>query len=149
MLEGRAFARSPAVPTARPRNPGRVATRAVLAAGAAASLFWIPTVVRAHDIPRDVTVQALLVPEGQRLHLLVRVPLIAMRDVDYPTRGVGYLDLPRVGALLENAARLWIADPIELYEDETRLSPPRITAVRVSLPSDKSFGSFDLSLIHI
>jgi len=40
-----------------------------------------------------VTIQAFLKPEGQRLRLLVRVPMKAMRDVDFPKRGAGYVDL--------------------------------------------------------
>lgn len=40
----------------------------------------------AHDIPNDVTIQAILKPTGDRLELLIRVPLRAVRDVDVPTR---------------------------------------------------------------
>src|SRR5262249_8356575 len=39
---------------------------------------------RAHDIPNDVTVQTFVKPDGSRLRVLVRVPLQAMRDMDYP-----------------------------------------------------------------
>ena len=46
----------------------------------------------AHDIPRDVTVQAFVKPEGQQFRVLVRVPLNAMRDVQFPVRGPGFLD---------------------------------------------------------
>ena len=49
----------------------------------------------AHDIPNDVTIQAFLKPEGQRLHLLVRVPLTAMRDINFPGARPGYLDIRR------------------------------------------------------
>src|SRR5436305_129157 len=50
--------------------------------------------VAAHDIPNDVTVQALVRPEGQRLRVLVRAPLQAMRDMDYPKpRGATNPDL--------------------------------------------------------
>jgi len=104
----------------------------------------------AHDILNDVTVQAFLKPEGQRLDLLVRVPLKAMRDMDFPERGPGYLDLARVDLLLPDAAILWISDFIELYEGDTRLPRrPQIIATRVSLPSDKSFGSYEEALAHV
>ena len=104
----------------------------------------------AHDIPNDVTVQAFLKPEGQRLDLLVRVPLKAMRDMDFPERGPGYLDLARVDLLLPDAAILWISDFIELYEGDTRLPRrPQIIATRVSLPSDKSFGSYEEARAHV
>ncbi|HET6897381.1 MAG TPA: hypothetical protein VFK70_03495, partial [Vicinamibacteria bacterium] len=109
----------------------------------------MPSPAAAHDVPADVTVQAFLKPEGSRLHLLVRAPLAALRDIEYPARGPGYLDLPRVDASLRHAASLWIADPIELYEDDARLPPPRIVAARVSLPSDRSFGSYEEAVAHL
>src|SRR5438309_11980877 len=60
----------------------------------------------AHDIPADVRVNAFVKPEGQRLRLLVRVPLKAMREVDFPRRGAGFLDLARADAPLRNAAKI-------------------------------------------
>jgi hypothetical protein len=115
----------------------------------AALALALPSPSAAHDVPADVTVQAFLKPEGARLHLLVRAPLAALRDIDYPTRGPGYLDLPRVDASLRQAANLWIADQVELYEDDVRLPPPRIVAARVSLPSDRSFGSYEEAVAHL
>ncbi|MEK6405339.1 MAG: HupE/UreJ family protein [Acidobacteriota bacterium] len=103
----------------------------------------------AHDIPNDVTVQAFLKPEGERLLLLVRVPLRACRDVDFPTSGPGYLDLARADASLRDAATLWISDNLELYEGDTRLRDPRIIAPRVSLESERFFESYDEALAHV
>jgi len=114
-----------------------------------ASLFLLPWRAPAHDIPNDVTVQVFAKPQGQQLHLLVRVPLKAMRDVNFPERGPGYLDLARVTALLPEAATLWIANFIEVFEDDTRLSKPQIVATRISLPSDRSFASYDDELAHV
>ena len=111
--------------------------------------FALPRAAAAHDVPADVTVQAFLKPEARRLHLLIRVPLSAMRDVSYPTRGPGYLDLARVEAPLREAASLWIAGELELYENDVHLPAPRIVAVRVSLPSDRSFGTYDQALAHL
>lgn len=114
-----------------------------------ASLFLLPWRAPAHDIPNDVTVQVFAKPQGQQLHLLVRVPLKAMRDVNFPERGPGYLDLARVTALLPEAATLWIANFIEVFEDDTRLSKPQIVATRISLPSDRSFASYEEALAHV
>jgi hypothetical protein len=97
----------------------------------------------AHEIPNEVTVQTFLRPEGQTLTFLVRAPLKAMRDVDIPLRENGFLDLTRVGPTLEDAAMLWIGDFVELFENGRPLGTPRVTAARVSLPSDKSFASFE------
>ena len=122
---------------------------ALLLALSAAVVASAPPPAAAHDVPADVAVQAFLKPEGQRLRLLVRTPLAALRDVVYPTRGPVYLDLARVDASLRQAANLWIADAVELYEDDHRLSAPRIAAVRASLPSDRSFGTYDDALAHV
>jgi len=103
----------------------------------------------AHDIPNDVMVQAFVRPAGERLHLVVRVPLNAMRDVTFPERGPGYLDLARADLLLSDAANLWIADFTELYEGDTRSPRAKTVASRVSLPSDKSFVSYEEALAHI
>jgi hypothetical protein len=96
----------------------------------------------AHDIPTDVKVNAFLRPAGDRLELLIRVPLAAMSDIDIPTRGPGYLDISRADEALRNATKLWLVDNIDIYEDGTRLSAPRIDRARVSLPSDRSFTSY-------
>ncbi len=103
----------------------------------------------AHDIPNDVTVQAFVKPDGERLHLLMRVPLRACRDVDFPKRGPGYLDLARVDTSLRDAATLWISDAIQLYEDDRRLPNPRVVETRVSLESDRSFASYEEALAHV
>ena len=103
----------------------------------------------AHDIPNDVTVQAFVRPAGQRMQLLVRVPMAALRDIDFPTNGPGYLDLSRVGPLLPDASTLWVSDAVELYENDTSLGKPRVVATRVSLQSDRSFTSFDTALANV
>jgi hypothetical protein len=77
------------------------------------------------------------------------VPLKAMRDVDFPKRGAGFLDLARADASLRNAATLWIADNVELYENDIRLGLPRVVDARVSLESDKSFASYEQALAHV
>lgn len=114
----------------------------------AALILAISYGAAAHDIPSDATVHAFLKPSGQRLRLLVRVPLKAMRDVDFPERDGGYLDLERLAPLLPDAAALWISNSIELYEGSIRLTKPRVVATQVSLDSDKSFASYEEALAH-
>jgi HupE / UreJ protein len=105
--------------------------------------------VHAHDIPNDVKVQMFLKPVADRLDVIVRVPLSAMREVDIPRKGPGYLDLARAEPALKNAAILWIANNLEVYEDEHELGSVEVVDVRVTLPSDKSFGSYDDALSHL
>src|SRR5207253_2482394 len=73
----------------------------------------------------------------------------AMSDINFPERGPGYLDLARVNELLPGAATLWITDFIELYENDTRLARPQIVATRISLPSDRSFVSYEDAIAHV
>ncbi len=115
----------------------------------AAALFLACQVVMAHDIPVDVTVQALVKPVDHNLHLIIRVPLKAMRDVEFPEQGPGYLDLDRIDTTLHEAATLWIAKQIEIYEGDVRLPDPRVVETRVSLESDRSFMSYDEALAHV
>jgi hypothetical protein len=105
--------------------------------------------VYAHDIPADITVQSFLKPEGQRLHFLVRVPLKAMREIEFPKRGPGYLDLDRVEEYLRDGAEQWIANFTEIEEGDTRLPKSTIVDARVSLESDKSFASYETALAHV
>lgn len=80
----------------------------------------------AHDIPTDVKINAFVKPEGHRLEFLIRVPLAAMIEVDFPTRGAGYLELARADEALHHAAKLYLIDNITLYENDVALPPPRI-----------------------
>lgn len=116
---------------------------------AAVALLALSCAAPAHDIPNDIRVQAFIKPEVRRLLLLVRVPLAAMNEVDFPRRGPGYLDLARAAPALRNAAALWIADNVDVYEGELRLPYPRIAELRVALPSDTSFGTWADALAHI
>jgi hypothetical protein len=126
-----------------------VRSRALAATiGLALFAVWQPRAI-AHDIPNDVVVQSFLRPSGSRLDLLVRVPLKALRDISFPERPPGYLDLARVDAILPDAATLWLSDFIELYEGDRRLPKPRVVETRISLPSDRSFASFAYVIAHV
>ena len=124
--------------------------RAALAAGLlAACLVAAAARPSAHDIPNDVIVQIFVEPEGSVLRVLVRAPIAAMRDVQFPTRGENYLDLPRAAPAVRHAAALWLGDGISVYEGAVRLAAPRLAATQVSLPSDRSFSSYASALAHV
>ena len=116
-------------------------------------LLVLPRAADAHDIPNDVTVQMFLrpssLPSGDKLDLLVRVPLKSMRDILFPQVGPGYLDLSRADEFLQDAATVWLVRAIEMHEGDARLGTPRLLAVRASLESDKSFASYETALAHI
>jgi len=103
----------------------------------------------AHEIPADVIVHVLVKPEGQSLQLLVRAPLESMRDVIFPTRDSVFLDVAAAERPVQIAAELWIANGVRAYEDGRLLGRPTMEAVRVSLPSDRSFDSWEQALAHV
>lgn len=112
----------------------------ILAVGAIGS-------VSAHDIPDEIIIHAFVKPEGDRLHLLVRIPLIMLANLNLPKRGPGYLDLPKIGPGLETALQATAAE-IELYENGARLAPLRAEA-RISQPSERFFETYGEALAHI
>ena len=117
----------------------------------ALGLGWLiatPSEPAAQPIRSNVTVQALVKPEGRQLRLLVRAPLGAIRDADVPTYGIGFLDLAAAQRPLRDAVRRWIAD-VEIFENGELLGVPRVAAARVSLPSDRSFVTYEAALAHV
>ena len=125
-------------------------SRIALAIGLLATVLLATSRLTAHDIPADVVVRAYLKPEGQRLHMLVRVPLAAMRDINFPLRDPAFLDLPKLGNLPLQGAQTWVADSITIYENDERiLAPPEVLSTRISLPSDRSFLSYEEAAAHL
>ncbi len=114
-----------------------------------ATLACVAGTACAHDIPRDVTVQTFVKPDGQTLRVLARVPLRALSDVEFPRRERDFVDLERVDQALDDAARLLLSNNLELREDDTPLASPRIVSARMSLESDRSFATFDEALAHV
>jgi len=109
----------------------------------------LPTSPSAHEIPADVTLLSFIRPDGDRLQILVRVPLTSMRDVDFPLIDDVYVDLVETAPLLSDLATTWIADYVDFYEDGEMLGRPRVVAARVTLPSDRSFLTFQQALAHV
>jgi hypothetical protein len=103
----------------------------------------------AHEIPSDVRIQAFLHQDGQRLLLLVRVPVAStVNDIEWPSKGP-LLDLASLRpAVLEQAGR-WIARRVDLFEEDRRLGSPLVAGARVSLPSDTSFDSYERARTHV
>jgi hypothetical protein len=118
-----------------------VALAGVLAGGAVAADGPAQT-------PADVRINAFVRPAGERLELLIRVPLGAMTAVEFPTRGPGYLDLARAEEALRRAAQL-LADDITVYQNDAALPAPQIVRARVSLASDQSFRSYAQARAHL
>ena len=130
--------------------------RSALAASLRDAAAWLialvvgvlPLSAAAHDIPADVRITAFVRPLDHRLELLVRVPLAALIEVDYPRRGP-YLDLGRAEETLRGATKLYLTDNIPVYENDAPLPVPRVAQVRVSLATDRSFDSYARARAHM
>jgi hypothetical protein len=123
--------------------------RLLTAALAAVFVVLLTSHPRAHDIPSDVRIQMFVKPEGQRMRVLVRVPLASIVETAWPERGPGILDIAGAEPLLREGAVGRIGDDLEVYEGARRLDAPRLAAVKASLPSDRSFDSYDQALAHV
>lgn len=109
----------------------------------------LPPSLAAHDIPADATVRMFVKAEGQRLHALLRVPMASIKDIDWPTERSGYLDHSRIEPFLRDAATLWIADYLDMYEGGTKLASPTLVSVRLSTEGDTSFATYEDALGHV
>ncbi|MDH3440866.1 MAG: HupE/UreJ family protein [Gammaproteobacteria bacterium] len=108
-----------------------------------------PEPLLAHEVPTDVVIQTMIKPEADELSFLVRVPLEAMRDVIFPQTGPGYLVISEADQLLHDAATIWIAQEVTLYENGGALTDWDIVATRLALPSDRSFESYESALATV
>jgi hypothetical protein len=111
--------------------------------------FWSAPTLHAHEIPARVGIMAYVRPEGRVLRVVARVPLEAMRDLDVRPRADGTLDLATLAPMLPDAARLWIADYLKLFENGGQLTPNASLHTQLSLPSDRSFSSYDSAYAHV
>jgi hypothetical protein len=96
-----------------------------------------------------VTVYAFVKPEGNQLNVLLRVPMEALGEIVFPTRGPGYLIISEADFELQDAARVYITESIAFFENGVELEEKSLERVRVSLPSNRSFSSYDDAYANI
>ncbi|MFN7979646.1 MAG: HupE/UreJ family protein [Vicinamibacterales bacterium] len=102
----------------------------------------------AHDFGADVTIQALVKPEGNTMRLLTRVPIVAMK-VDWPLRAKNKLAVEQADEVLAQAAMKYIGTQVAMKEGETTLPAMKLVAVRARPNSDRAFESFDTALASV
>src|SRR5882724_3237794 len=119
--------------------------RALLQIAVGVALLAAPA--GAHDIPDEMRMHAWAKPAGDRLHVLVRVPLTLLLNLNLPKRGIGYLELSQLDDGLRTAVAA-IAKDLEFFEDGRRLALAAGEG-RISLPSDRSFESYETALANI
>ena len=112
-------------------------------------LFLLPSLTQAHDIPSRVTVHAFVKPEGNQLTALLRIPMEAFSEINFPLRGPGYLQFSEAEFSLNDAARIYITESMHFFENGEELTEKELVATRVSLPSNRSFTSFEEALDNV
>ena len=112
-------------------------------------LICLVNFAQAHDIPSRVTVNAFVKPEGGELTALIRVPMEALGEVSFPLRGPGFLQFSEAQFALDDAARIYITESLKFYENGEELIDKELQRTRVSLPSNRSFSSFDVALANL
>ncbi len=121
----------------------RRSARCVLATTVAALMLFAS--LSAHDVPDEIILQSYVKPEAGTLQVLLRVPLTAVVDADLPKNGPGYLAMPYLDPAL-TAAATQILGGVQFFEEEQPLPHPALNNVRISLPSDRSFDSYERAL---
>ncbi len=111
---------------------------------------WTPAQVSADEVPTRVAIQAFIKPEGNELKVLMRVPMDAFGEIEFPTRGIpGSLIFSEARNALETAAYVYVLGAIRFYEGDTLLENGQLQQVRVAMPSDRSFGDYDTALANV
>ncbi len=134
------------------RRPRFRAAFAAAPAVACTLLLGAAAPAPAHEVPGSVTVQVLVRQQGDRLQTLVRVPLEAMQEMQFPTDHRGILDLGELqerDGLLVDAAERWITPNLLLFAGADALPEATVRAARLSIPSDRSFVDLDSALAHL
>ncbi|ALO47108.1 HupE/UreJ family protein [Pseudohongiella spirulinae] len=99
--------------------------------------------VYADEIPSRVAVQAFVQAEDGRLNLLMRVPMDALLEAQFPLRGeIGYVIFSQARGAMEDAAYNQLLQAVQVFEGDRLLGSPRLDAVRIALPSNRGFVDF-------
>lgn len=102
----------------------------------------------AHDIPDEIVLQSYVRPQQNELQVLLRIPLLAIADANLPKDGTGYLAMPYLDPALREAANQ-LSNGILFLEGGERLTRYELANARISLPSDRSFDSYDAALERV
>ena len=73
----------------------------------------------------------------------------ALGEVSFPLRGPGFLQFSEAQFALDDAARIYITESLKFYENGEELIDKDLQRTRVSLPSNRSFSSFDVALANL
>src|SRR5687767_13523641 len=123
-------------------------TRVFRCAAAVLLALTVQAVLFAHDIPDEIVVQSYVRPQQNQLQVLLRIPLLAITDANLPKDGTGYLAMPHLDPALREAGNQ-ISNGIVFLEGDERLTRYDMANARISLPSDRSFDTYDGAVARV
>ncbi len=129
-------------PPGTSRNPGGIVVVLLIMA-----MLSGPEGTAAHDAHSESVMNAFVKVEPDRAHLVIRVPLVLLGSVGFPTTATRELDLARAGSVTQRALSA-IHQGITIRENDSRLTPSESVG-RLTLPSDRSFQDYDKAVSHI
>ena len=100
----------------------------------------------AHEFKLESLMDAFVKVDDQELHLVIRLPLHITRTVRFPVKGAE-IDLANAGPATQRVAEA-VGHDVMIWED-TRLLVPKSALGRLSLPSDRSFDSYQDAVAHV
>lgn len=103
----------------------------------------------AHDIAGKATVLVYVKQQDTKLTVLVRVPMEALSEAQFPVRGQGYLDFDKADNAIADAAQIYLSQSLQFFANGVALPPGELLKARVAMPADKSFVAFNTALALI
>src|SRR5215467_12650219 len=100
----------------------------------------------AHEFKLDAVINAFVTVEPGEARLVIRAPLYLFKSSKFPVKNVE-VDVPQSGPAIERSLAAFQHD-IVLFEDGRKLTASKASA-RLSLPSDRSFQTYDDALRHV
>jgi hypothetical protein len=130
-------------------NCRAIPTSLAIFAPPAISLCLLVATVRpasAHEFKLESLMNAFVKVDDQELHLVIRLPLHITRTIRFPVKGAE-IDLANAGPAIQRVTEA-VGHDVMIWEDE-RLLVPKSGLGRLSLPSDRSFESYQDAVAHV
>ena len=124
------------------RHGLRLAAWCLLALAAACAQM-----ARAHEFKLDAVLNAFVKIEPGEVQLVIRGPLYLFRSAKFPIRNNTQIDVDKSGPAIERSLAA-IKQSITLFENGRPLVASRASG-RLSLPSDRSFESYEEAASHV
>jgi len=109
-------------------------------------LMLFACAAQAHEFTLDAVMNAFIKVERDEAHLVVRAPLYLFRAMRFPVKGIE-VDIDNSAASMERALAALQQDVVVI--EDGRPLKARQAGGRLSLPSDRSFESYQSAAEHV